>query len=707
MKDEMFGVLQRVGRSFMLPIALLPVAGLFLGIGASLTNLTTLQTYNLMGIMGPGTVAFAILTVISQAGSIIFENLPLLFAMGVAIGMAKKEKAVAALAGAVAFLIMHATISAMISVFGAPDLAGATTAVLGINSLQMGVFGGIIVGMGVASLHNKYYKIELPAVLSFFGGTRFVPIISAIVYLGVGIVMYFVWPFIQMGIYAIGGFVMKSGYAGTFIYGVVERALIPFGLHHVFYLPFWQTAMGGTKMIGGTLIEGAQNIFFAQLAQPDINHFSVSATRFMSGKFPLMIFGLPGAAFAMYRCAKPENKTKVAGLLLSAAITSMLTGITEPIEFTFLFVAPGLYMIHCGLAGLSYMLMHVFKVGVGMTFSGGLIDLFLFGILQGNAKTNWVWIIIIGICYAVVYYFLFSFLIKKFNLKTPGRGDDEVKLYTRADYNKKNGQDQSSSSKQKGDSLSEGIVGGLGSLENISDVDCCATRLRITVFDATKVNDDVLKSTGAAGVIHRGSGVQIIYGPKVTVIKSNLEDYMDGVRDGSIQVGTPSPELAQEEKPQSEKKEAIEALIITSPLKGKALPLEEVNDGVFSEHMLGDGLAFMPSEGLVYAPCDCVIDSIADTKHAINMVCDNGAELLLHIGLDTIHLQGKPFELLVKEGQSVKRGELMMKFDISAIKESGYPLYSPLIVTNTDELNQVKVLMTGDVDNQQKVLLVK
>ena len=703
----MFGVLQRVGRSFMLPIALLPVAGLFLGIGASLTNLTTLQTYNLMGIMGPGTVAFAILTVISQAGSIIFENLPLLFAMGVAIGMAKKEKAVAALAGAVAFLIMHATISAMISVFGAPDLAGATTAVLGINSLQMGVFGGIIVGMGVASLHNKYYKIELPAVLSFFGGTRFVPIISAIVYLGVGIVMYFVWPFIQMGIYAIGGFVMKSGYAGTFIYGVVERALIPFGLHHVFYLPFWQTAMGGTKMIGGTLIEGAQNIFFAQLAQPDINHFSVSATRFMSGKFPLMIFGLPGAAFAMYRCAKPENKTKVAGLLLSAAITSMLTGITEPIEFTFLFVAPGLYMIHCGLAGLSYMLMHVFKVGVGMTFSGGLIDLFLFGILQGNAKTNWVWIIIIGICYAVVYYFLFSFLIKKFNLKTPGRGDDEVKLYTRADYNKKNGQDQSSSSKQKGDSLSEGIVGGLGSLENISDVDCCATRLRITVFDATKVNDDVLKSTGAAGVIHRGSGVQIIYGPKVTVIKSNLEDYMDGVRDGSIQVGTPSPELAQEEKPQSEKKEAIEALIITSPLKGKALPLEEVNDGVFSEHMLGDGLAFMPSEGLVYAPCDCVIDSIADTKHAINMVCDNGAELLLHIGLDTIHLQGKPFELLVKEGQSVKRGELMMKFDISAIKESGYPLYSPLIVTNTDELNQVKVLMTGDVDNQQKVLLVK
>lgn len=709
MKDEIFGVLQRIGRSFMLPIALLPVAGLFLGVGASLTNITTLETYNLIGIMGPGTVAFAILTVIAHAGSIIFANLPILFAMGVAIGMAKKEKAVSALAGAVAFFIMHATISAMISVFGAPDLDGATTSVLGINSLQMGVFGGILVGMGVAALHNKYYKIELPAVLSFFGGTRFVPIISAIVYLLVGILMYFVWPFIQMGIYAVGGLVMKSGYAGTWIYGVMERALIPFGLHHVFYLPFWQTAMGGTQMIGGTLVEGAQNIFFAELAQPDVLQFSVSATRFMSGKFPLMIFGLPGAAYAMYRCAKPENRKKVAGLLLSAAITSMLTGITEPIEFTFLFVAPGLYVIHSAFAGLAYMLMHMFKVGVGMTFSGGLIDLFLFGILQGNAKTNWIWIVIIGIAYALVYYFLFSFLIKKFDLKTPGRGDDEedVKLYTRSDFNAKNGKGDNCCSNSMVDSLSEAIVLGLGSIYNISDLDCCATRLRITVFEASKVDDKILKQTGASGVIHRGSGVQIIYGPKVTVIKSNLEDYIDGVKNGSIVAPTKLSTESISDTNKCDKKKEIVELNLTSPINGKAISLEEVNDGVFSQHMLGDGIAFVPSEGVAYAPCDCVIDSITETKHAINMVSENGVEILLHIGLDTIHLKGEPFNIMVSEGQSVKRGDIIMEFDIAKIKEAGYSIYSPLIITNTDDLNQVKAVASGEVTTKNEVVLVK
>lgn len=706
MKDGFFGVLQRIGRSFMLPIALLPVAGLFLGIGASLTNITTLETYNLMNLMGPGTIAFAILTVISHAGSVIFANLPILFAMGVSIGMAKKEKAVSALAGAVAFFIMHATISAMISVFGAPTLEGAMASVLGINSLQMGVFGGILVGLGVAALHNRFYKIELHQVLSFFGGTRFVPIISAIVYLLVGIMMYFIWPFIQMGIYEIGSLVMKSGYFGTWIYGVMERALIPFGLHHVFYLPFWQTAMGGTQIVGGTLIEGAQNIFFAQLAQADITHFSVSATRFMSGKFPLMIFGLPGAAYAMYRTAKLENRKKVEGLLISAAITSMLTGITEPLEFTFLFVAPAMYIIHCGLAGLAYMLMHVFNVGVGMTFSGGLIDLILFGVLQGNSKTNWIWIVIIGIVYAIVYYYLFSFLIKKFNFKTPGRNDeDEIKLYTRNDYNNKNNNNDDS----KIDLLSQSIVNGLGSLENISDVDCCATRLRITVFDVSKVDDKIIKDTGASGVIHRGTGVQIIYGPKVTVIKSNLEDYMDKLRNGSIRVANTITQDNTKTFKQDEtnNKSETKELILTSPLKGKQISLEDVNDGVFSQHMLGDGLAFIPSDGIAYAPCDCVIDSIAETKHAINIIGDNNAEILLHIGLDTIHLKGKPFEILVNEGDKIKRGEPLMKFDINEILNSNYQIISPLIVTNSDELNSVKIISNENVDNESDVVVIK
>ena len=584
MKDKIFGVLQRVGRSFMLPIAILPVAGLLLGLGGSFTNETMLKTYGLMKIMGPGTVLNLILQVMSAAGNIIFTNLPVIFAMGVAIGMAKKEKEVAALASVISFFIMHASIGALITANGGADamLEGAVADVCGITSLQMGVFGGIIVGLGVAALHNRFYKIELPQVLSFFGGTRFVPIISGLVYVGVGILMFFVWPVIQSGIYHIGDLVLKSGYAGTWVYGFMERLLIPFGLHHVFYLPFWQTGVGGTLEVAGKTIEGAQNIFFAQLADPSVKHFAVSATRFMSGKFPLMIFGLPGAALAMYKTAKPEKKKAVAGLLLSAALTSMLTGITEPLEFTFLFVAPVLYGIHCVFAGLAYMLMHVFKVGVGMTFSGGLIDMFLFGILQGNEKTNWIWIVIVGVGYFIVYYFLFSFLIKKMDLKTPGRDDvEEVKLYTRADVNAR----KEGAAANPEDAVSEGILVGLGGKKNISDVDCCATRLRCTVYKPELVQDSILKATGASGVVHKGNGVQIIYGPKVTVIKSNFEDYLETAPDEEIVPQAEEVAVTKEENTtaENETKEVKETIIVSSPITGLAADLSTApHDGRWS-----------------------------------------------------------------------------------------------------------------------------
>ena len=418
MKDKIFGVLQRVGRSFMLPIALLPVAGLLLGVGSSFTNATMLETYGLTGIIYPGSLIYTILDIMNQCGNTVFANLPLLFAMGVAIGMAKKEKEVAALAGAIGYLVMNTAISAMINASGgvAAMPANSTTTSLGITTLQMGVFGGIIVGLGVAALHNRFYKIQLPTVLSFFGGTRFVPIITTAVYVLVGIAMFYIWPLVQECIALIGNLVLGSGYIGTWIYGITERALIPFGLHHVFYMPFWQTAMGGTAVIDEVVVQGAQNIYFAELASKATEVFSVSATRFMSGKFPFMIFGLVGAALAMYHTARPEKKKVVGGLLLSAALTSMLTGITEPLEFTFLFVAPLMYAVHCVLAGLSYMLMHILNVGVGMTFSGGLIDLTLFGILQGNAKTNWIWIVIVGLGYALIYYLVFYFMITKLNL---------------------------------------------------------------------------------------------------------------------------------------------------------------------------------------------------------------------------------------------------------------------------------------------------
>lgn len=701
MKDKIFGVLQRVGRSFMLPIAILPVAGLLLGVGGSFTNETMLETYGLLGVMGPGTFLNSILRVMSAAGDIVFANLPIIFAMGVAIGMAKKEKDVAALSAAIAFFIMHASIGAMIQNHGGAEsmLEGATTSVVGITSLQMGVFGGIIVGLGVAALHNRFYKIELPQVLSFFGGTRFVPIVSGLTYTAVGILMFFVWPVVQQGIYAIGGVVLESGYVGTWVYGLMERALIPFGLHHVFYLPFWQTALGGTMEVGGRLVEGAQNIFFAQLADPAVEHFAVSATRFMSGKFPLMIFGLPGAALAMYKTAKPEKKKVVAGLLLSAAVTSMLTGITEPLEFTFLFVAPLLYVIHCVLAGLAYMLMHVFGVGVGMTFSGGLIDMFLFGILQGNAKTSWIWIVIVGIGYFAVYYLLFRLLISKLDLKTPGRDDsEEVKLYRRSDVDaRKKGAAGGPEAVSEEDALSAAICRGLGGKKNISDVDCCATRLRCTVHKSELVNDAALKSTGASGVVHKGNGVQVIYGPRVTVIKSNLEDYLETAPDEEVTENAGETVKEQQEGKKEQAGKVVESVTIYSPVTGTAADLSETPDEAFAGRMMGDGAMVIPAEGNVYAPEDGEVCFVFETKHAIGFQTAAGTAMLLHMGIDTVNLNGEGFDVLVKDGDQVKKGDALMKLDLEYLKAHAPSLASPVLCTELGENQKIRLLAEGEI----------
>ena len=710
MKDKIFGVLQRVGRSFMLPIAILPVAGLLLGIGGSFTNETMLNTYGLAGVMGSGTILNAVFQVMSRAGDIVFTNLPIIFAMGVAIGMAKKEKDVAALAAAIAFFIMHASIGALIDINGGAEnmLSGATASVCGITSLQMGVFGGIIVGLGVAALHNRFYKIELPQVLSFFGGTRFVPIVSALVYTGVGILMYFVWPVIQSGIYAVGNVVLNSGYAGTWVYGLMERLLIPFGLHHVFYLPFWQTAVGGTMEVAGVMVEGAQNIFFAQLADPTVEHFAVSATRFMSGKFPLMIFGLPGAALAMYKTAKPEKKKAVEGLLISAALTSMLTGITEPLEFTFLFVAPLLYGIHCVLAGLAYMLMHVFHVGVGMTFSGGLIDMFLFGILQGNEKTNWIWIVIVGIGYFIVYYFLFSFLIKKLDLKTPGRDDsEEVKLYRRSDVEarKKNGGNGQEQGENPEDELSAAICRGLGGKKNISDVDCCATRLRCIVFKAELVNDGLLKSTGASGVVHKGNGVQIIYGPRVTVIKSNLEDYLETAPDEEV-IMDAVPEVKEEEKKEEKAAEVVKTVVISSPVTGVAADLGTAPDEAFAGRMMGDGAVVTPENPVVRAPEDGEVCFVFETKHAIGFLTDTGISLLIHMGIDTVQLNGKGFKVFVETGQKVKKGDPLLELDLDYLKQNAPSLVSPVLCTELEDNQKIRLLKEGNIQAGEPLFAV-
>ena len=693
MKDKIFGVLQRVGRSFMLPIAVLPVAGLLLGIGSSFTNETTIATYGLQGILGNGTVLHALLMIMSKAGNVIFDNLPIIFAVGVAIGMAKAEKEVAALSAMISFFVMHASINAVLLLAGkvladgtiAPDvLEGTIASVCGIQTLQMGVFGGILVGLGVAALHNRFYKIELPNALSFFGGSRFVPIISTVTYVGIGILMYFIWPAVQNGIFALGGLVTGTGYFGTLIFGIIKRALIPFGLHHVFYMPFWQTAVGGTMMVDGNLIQGGQNIFFAQLASSDVTHFSADATRYFSGEFIFMIFGLPGAALAMYRCAKPEKKKAAGGLLLSAALACMFTGITEPIEFSFLFVAPMLFAVQVILAGSAYMVAHMLNIAVGLTFSGGLLDLVIFGVLQGNAKTSWIRIIPAGIVYFLLYYVLFSFLIKKFDLKTPGREDDdeETKLYTKADVNArrteaKEGESGSQAENSK-DSRSAAIAMGMGGRNNITSVDCCATRLRCSIADSSLVDEKLLKSTGAVGVIVKGQGIQIIYGPQVTVIKSELEAYLAEEQeedtaeatDGAENMGTKVTAETEASVNLAESKNIAENTHkLYSPFQGVLKPITEAPDEAFASKAMGDGYLVMPENGTVVAPEDGEVMFVFPSKHAIGLKAADGTEYLLHIGVDTVKLNGEGFTVFVSDGQKIKKGDKLMEFDPAYIRE--------------------------------------
>ncbi|APS99066.1 PTS glucose transporter subunit IIB (plasmid) [Borreliella mayonii] len=534
---SIFTILQKIGKAFMLPIALLPAAGILLGIGGAFTNETMIQAYGLEEVLGKGTVANSILYLMKYTGEVIFANLPLMFAAAIPIGLAKVEKGTAALAGVVGFLVMHQTINGILYIqgitpesaslkalleLGMPETVATAksqeyTNVLGIFSLQMSVMGGLVAGFVAVFLHNRFHNIQLPTFLAFFGGTRFVPIITTITMFVVGIFLTFTWPFIQGAMNSFGRIVEQSGLFGTFAYGAIKRSLIPFGLHHIFYLPFWQTAVGGTLEINEELISGAQNIFFKQLADPNTIHFEVAkGTRFFSGEFVVMIFGLPGAALAMYHTSKPENKKNVASLLLSASFTSMLTGITEPLEFAFLFAAPALYyFIYVPLFGLAYLLTHLLNVGVGLTFSGGFIDMFLFGILQGNSKTNWIAIPILGIFYFIGFYFIFKFAIMKFNLKTIGREDEEME------------QDMMSSEKTSLSETASKVLEGLGGKDNITYIDACASRLRVNLKQIEFIKSDAyFKNLGASGILKKGNSVQIVFGGLSDNIKMEIDKLM-------------------------------------------------------------------------------------------------------------------------------------------------------------------------------------
>lgn len=528
----MFERLQRLGRAFMIPIAILPIAGLMLGIGAAFTNPLTIETYGLTGILGEGTFLYYVLSVMSAIGDTVFGNLPLIFAIGVASGLALNEKGTAGLAAATSFLIMHKVTNVILGFQGytpetttvdyymeqglsaveAAQQANVFGQELGIFTVQIGVFGGIIVGLVVAFLTNRYYDKRFPDFLSFFQGARFVPIISILVISIIGAIIPFVWPTIHLAISSFSEFFGRTGAIGMFFYGSLMRLLNVFGLHHAIYPLFWFTSLGGEMEVAGEIIQGGQNIYFAQLADPTVTHFSPEATKYFMGGYLPMIFGLPAAALAMYRAADPKNRKAVGGILFSAALTSFLTGITEPLEFTFLFSAPLLFGVHAILEGISYAVLYLLDVAVGVTFSRGIIDLTLFGFLQGNAKTNYIWILILGIPTAIIYYYVFKILIEKFDLKTPGRGEDsENKLYTKKD-------------KLLEDVDVEAVIDALGGRENLVNVDACITRLRVTVKDTDKVADQKLweEELKAKGMFKKGSGVQVIYGALAEVLKNEI-----------------------------------------------------------------------------------------------------------------------------------------------------------------------------------------
>ncbi|MBF8130400.1 glucose-specific PTS transporter subunit IIBC [Staphylococcus capitis] len=675
MFKKLFGQLQRIGKALMLPVAILPAAGILLAFGNAMHNEQLVHLAPWLN----HPVFVAISSVMEASGQVVFDNLPLLFAIGTALGLAGGD-GVAALAALVGYLIMNATMGKVLHITiddifsysnGAKELSQAAkdpahALILGIPTLQTGVFGGIIMGALAAWCYNKFYNITLPAFLGFFAGKRFVPIVTSVVAIATGIILSFVWPPIQDGLKGLSNFLLNKNLTlTTFIFGIIERSLIPFGLHHIFYAPFW-FEFGHYTNHAGDLVRGDQRIWMAQLK----DGVPFTAGAFTTGKYPFMMFGLPAAAFAIYKNARPERKKVVGGLMLSAALTSFLTGITEPLEFSFLFVAPILYVIHVFLAGTSFLVMHLLGVKIGMTFSGGFIDYILYGLLNWH-RTNALWVIPVGIVYAIVYYFLFDFAIRKFKLKTPGREDKEQEIRN------------SSVAKLPFD-----VLDAMGGKENIKHLDACITRLRVEVADKSKVDVQGLKALGASGVLEVGNNMQAIFGPKSDQIKHDMAKIMSG------EITKPSETTVTEEI--SDEPVHVEDVIETeiySPGHGQMIPLTDVPDKVFSEKMMGDGVGFIPEKGEIVAPFDGTVKTIFPTKHAIGLESDTGVEVLIHIGIDTVKLNGQGFESFVQADETVTQGQPLMKIDLAYLKDNAPSIVTPVIITNLGD----KTLTIEDV----------
>ncbi|EGQ4000467.1 PTS glucose transporter subunit IICBA [Staphylococcus pseudintermedius] len=680
-----FGQLQRVGKALMLPVAILPAAGILLALGNAMHNeqLVSLAPWLKHEV-------FVILsTIMESAGQVVFDNLPLLFAVGTALGLAGGD-GVVALAALVGYLIMNATIGKVMHISidqifsfadGAKTLSQANklpqhALILGIPTLQTGVFGGIIMGALAAWCYNKFYNITLPQFLGFFAGKRFVPIVTSLVAIVTGVVLAFVWPPIQEGLNDLSNFLLnKNLVLTTFIFGIIERSLIPFGLHHIFYAPFW-FEFGSYVNQAGEVVRGDQRIWMAQMK--DGVEFTAGA--FTTGKYPFMMFGLPAAAYAIYRQARPERKKIVGGLMLSAALTSFLTGITEPLEFSFLFVAPILYVLHVLLAGTSFLVMHLLDVKIGMTFSGGFIDYILYGLLNWD-RTHALYVIPVGIVYAIIYYFLFNFVIKHMNLKTPGREDEVAET-----------RDTSV------ERLPFDVLDAMGGKDNVKHLDACITRLRVEVLDKAKVDVNALKELGAAGVLEVGNNMQAIFGPKSDQIKHDMALIMKG------EITSPSQTTVSEED-EAVHIDGSRSVTIVAPCDGEVIPLSEVPDQVFSGGMMGDGVGFIPRQSEIVAPFHGKVKALFPTKHAIGIESTDGVELLIHIGIDTVKLNGEGFESFVKVGDEVAEGQLLMKVDLEYLQQHAPSIVTPMIVTNLGE-RQIEVEDVKEVEKGQRVFTV-
>lgn len=675
MSFNLFGTLQKVGKALMLPVALLPAAGILLAFGTSFAQDTFIEAVPFFGADWIQSLLF----VMAEAGGVVFDNLPLLFAVGVAIGLAGGD-GVAGLAAIIGYLIMNVTMKAFGGITAEMTVDPAYAEVLGIPTLQTGVFGGIIVGVLAAFMYNKFFNIKLPQFLGFFAGKRFVPIITAFSAVFLGILMFLVWPFAQNGLNALSHFMLETNRTlAAFVFGTIERSLIPFGLHHIFYSPFW-FEFGSYTNAAGEIVRGDQQIFFAQLR----DGVEFTAGTFMAGKFPFMMFGLPAAALAIYHCARPERKKVVGGLMASAALTSFLTGITEPLEFAFLFVAPLLFGIHAVFAGLSFMTMHLLDIKIGMTFSGGLIDFLLFGVMPG--RTDWWWVIIVGLVFAVIYYFGFRFAILKFNLMTPGREDDE---------------DDQGDDEEIGD-LPYEILAAMGGQENITHLDACITRLRVSVEDKGNVDKNRLKKLGASGVMEVGNNIQAIFGPVSDSLRGQMQDIINGKTPRSKEDVS---KIINQAKDVQDAPINLNAFDFSSPITGEILPISDVPDQMFSAKMVGDGFAIKPSDGKVVSPVNGKVVTLFPTKHAIGLVADNGTEILIHIGIDTVHLKGEGFTAKIEQGDLVEQGQVLMEVDLEYVEKNAASIVTPIVFTNLEEGQAVKVNQFGNVTANDKNII--